>query len=178
MDGYPNTPASVMNQTLNLLADNTLADILHAPFETADNLARTTFLDTAGRTSCTHWDRAAQATVANLRQATGYDPDNPHLQDPVRTLTEHSTDFTRLRNTPTVRGKTRDAKHLHHPDVGPLTLTYQAFDVRDAPGQQLVIHHAEPGSPSTQALHPSAPSTPTVTAPTTDQPTEHRSSRR
>lgn len=51
-----------------------------------------------------------------------------------------------------MHGKTRDAKHLLHPDVGPLTLTYQAFDIRDAPGQQVVIDQAEPGSPSAQAL--------------------------
>ncbi|MET8472788.1 helix-turn-helix transcriptional regulator [Streptomyces sp. NPDC006422] len=187
MDGYPNTPAFVMNQTLDLLALNALADALYAPFTPADNLARMTFLDAAGRTFYTDWDRAAQATVANLRQATGSDPDNPHLQDLVTTLTEHSTDFTRLWNTHTVRGKTRDAKHLHHPDVGPLTLTYQAFDVRDAPGQQLVIYHAEPGSPSAQALHllgslhatqhrPNPTTDPTA-GPATDQPTEHRSGR-
>ncbi|WP_425826160.1 helix-turn-helix transcriptional regulator [Streptomyces fractus] len=153
MDGYPNTPAYVMNRTLDLLAANALADALYAPFEPADNLARMTFLDPAGHTFYTDWDRAAQATVANLREATGFDPDNPRLRDVVRTLTEHNSDFNRLWNAHTVRGKTRDAKHFLHPDVGPLTLTYQAFDVRDAPGQQLVIYHAEPGSPSAHSLH-------------------------
>ena len=58
----------------------------------------------------------------------------------------------RLWATHAVRGKTREAKHLSHPDVGRLTLTYQAFDVREAPGQQLVIYHAEPGSRSAEAL--------------------------
>ncbi|UNO39083.1 helix-turn-helix transcriptional regulator [Streptomyces sp. MST-110588] len=152
MDGYPNTPAFVMNRTLDLLATNALADALYAPFDPADNLARMTFLDSAGRIFYTDWDRAARAAVANLREATGFDPDNPRLRALVRTLTEHNSDFNRLWNAHTVRGKTRDAKHFRHPDVGPLTLTYQAFDVRDAPGQQLVIYHAEPGSPSAQSL--------------------------
>lgn len=152
MDGYPNTPAFVMNRTLDLLATNALADALFAPFEPPDNLARMTFLDPAGRLFYAEWDRAAQATVANLRQAAGYDPDDARLRKLVRQLTEHSPEFTRLWNSHTVRGKTRDAKNLHHPAVGPLALTYQAFDVRDAPGQQLVIYHAEPGSLSAQSL--------------------------
>ncbi|MGW7072747.1 helix-turn-helix transcriptional regulator [Streptomyces sp. NPDC054855] len=152
MDGYPNTPAFVMNRTLDLLAANALADALYAPFDRADNLARMTFLDPAGRSFYTDWDRAAQAAVANLREATGFEPDNPRLRELVRTLTEKNADFNRLWSAHTVRGKTQDAKHFLHPDVGPLTLTYQAFDVRDAPGQQLVIYHAEPGSPSAQSL--------------------------
>ncbi|MFF5437625.1 helix-turn-helix transcriptional regulator [Streptomyces achromogenes] len=152
MDGYPNTPAFVMSRTLDLLAANALAEALYAPFDPADNLARMTFLDPAGRTFHMDWDRTARATVANLREATGSDPDNPRLRRLVRTLSEGNADFDRLWNTHIVRGKTRDAKRFLHPDVGPLSLTYQAFDVRDAPGQQLVIYHAEPGSPSAQSL--------------------------
>ncbi|WP_435855143.1 hypothetical protein [Streptomyces noursei] len=76
------------------------------------------------------------------------------------TLTGRSGDFTALWQAHTVRGKTKDAKQLNHPDVGPLTLTYQAFDVRDSPGRQLVIHHAEPGSPSARpATHHTPPAT-------------------
>ncbi|MFE3883430.1 helix-turn-helix domain-containing protein [Streptomyces lydicus] len=153
MDGYPNTPAFVMSRAMDLLATNALADALYAPFAPADNLARMTFLDPARRHFYADWDRAAQATVANLRQAAGFEPDHPRLRELVRTLTQHSPHFTRLWNSHTVRGKTQNAKHLLHPSVGPLALTYQAFDVRDAPGQQLVIYHAEPGSPSAQALH-------------------------
>ncbi|MCF3105919.1 helix-turn-helix domain-containing protein [Streptomyces roseoverticillatus] len=36
--------------------------------------------------------------------------------------------------------------------VGSLSLTYISFDVLGAPGQQVVIYHAEPASPSSRAL--------------------------
>ncbi|SEG81273.1 Helix-turn-helix domain-containing protein [Thermomonospora echinospora] len=153
MDGYTHTPAFVLNRTLDLLATNTLAYALYSPFHPADNLARMAFADPAGRTFYQDWNRAAQATVANLREAVGYEPDNPRLRELVDTLTRHSTDFARLWAGHSVRGKTHETKMLLHPDVGPLMLHYEALDVRRAPGQQLVIYHAEPGSGSAQALH-------------------------
>ncbi|MFI8849167.1 helix-turn-helix transcriptional regulator [Streptomyces sp. 891-h] len=153
IDGYPHTPAFVLDRTLDILAGNALADALYAPFSPADNLARMAFVDPAGRTFYQDWDRAAQATVANLRQAVGFEPDNPRLRELVESLTRQSAEFARLWEGHTVRGKTHEAKRFLHPDVGPLTLGYQAFDVREAAGQQLVIYHAEPGSPSAEALH-------------------------
>ncbi|NHI06222.1 hypothetical protein STPH2_1585 [Streptomyces sp. KO7888] len=41
--------------------------------------------------------------------------------------------------------KTQDAKHLLHPDVGPLTLTYQAFVPR--PARFPPLHPAPPRPP-------------------------------
>jgi transcriptional regulator with XRE-family HTH domain len=152
MDGCSGAPAFVVNRALDVLAANALAEALHSPFQEMDNLARMAFLDPAGRRFHVRWSRTARATVGHLRQAAGLDPDDPRLRNVVRTLTEHSADFTRLWNTHAVQGKTQDTKHFLHPDVGPLTLTYQAFDVRDAPGQQLVVYQAEPGGPSAQAL--------------------------
>ncbi|MFJ9080393.1 helix-turn-helix transcriptional regulator [Streptomyces sp. NPDC102278] len=152
LDGFTGTPAFVLNPATDFLAANALADALFSPFREVDNLARMIFLDPAARAFFTHWDRAAEAVVAGLRQATGVDPRYPRLPELVGFLGEASEEFAALWSSHTVYGKSRDAKDLVHPEVGPLSLTYHAFDVRGAVGQQVVIYHAEPESPSAQAL--------------------------
>ncbi|MEU5719088.1 helix-turn-helix transcriptional regulator [Streptomyces sp. NPDC020403] len=152
LDGYPHAAAFVLNPADDFLASNALADALFSPFETMDNLARMTFLDPAARSFFTQWERAAKAVVAGLRHATGLDPHYARLHDLVESLTEESEEFAALWASHTVHGKSGDGKVLLHPDVGRLDLTYQTFDVRGAPGQQLVIYHAGPGSSSAQAL--------------------------
>lgn len=152
LDGYPHTPAFVLNPALDLLASNSLADALFSPFDPADNLARMVFLDPAGPRFYPRWHRVAEATVAHLRQATGLVPRYPRLRALVRTLRASSPEFATLWTSQTIQAKNGDAKELHHPEVGGLSLTYQSFDVRGAHAQQLVIYHAEPGSPGAQAL--------------------------
>ncbi|MEU8774175.1 helix-turn-helix transcriptional regulator [Streptomyces sp. NPDC048606] len=152
LDGYATTPAFVLGPALDLLALNPLARALFSPFERADNLARMTFLDPAARTFHTPWQRAAEATAAALRQATGLDPHYPRLRELVAALRESCPEFAALWDAQIVRAKTGADKEIHHPEVGRLSLTYQTFDVRGAPGQQLVIYHAEPGGRSAHAL--------------------------
>jgi transcriptional regulator with XRE-family HTH domain len=149
MDGYTHTPALVIDRTLDVLAMNAVAEALFAPTGPADNLARMVF---AHPGFYQDWDAVAAATVANLRQAAGYEAENPRLRQLVEDLTRDSPEFARLWASHEVRGKTHEAKRFRHPEVGPLVLTYQAFDVRESPGRQLVIYHAEPGSRSAEAL--------------------------
>ncbi|MFE3656575.1 hypothetical protein [Streptomyces sp. NPDC059165] len=152
LDGCTGTPAFVVNPALDILTANTSAQALYSPFEPGGNLARMAFLDPAGRSFHRHWNRTAEAVVDHLRQAYGVDLEDARLERLTSELSACSTDFDRLWKTHAVYGKTRADKHFHHPNVGELTLTYHALDVRDAPGQQLIVYHAEPGSRSAETL--------------------------
>jgi transcriptional regulator with XRE-family HTH domain len=152
LDSWPANPSFVLSRTLDVLARNELGAALHSGFDVADNLIRMTFLAPQGRQFFVDWDRAVDAAVANLRLAAGHDANDPRLHELVDELSQHSAEFSAAWRNQDARGKSHEAKQFRHPDVGLLTLSFQAFDVRSAPGQQLVVYQAEPGSQSAQAL--------------------------
>lgn len=152
LDAWPDTPAFVLDRRLNLLARNALADAFYADFAEADNLVRMTFLDPAGAMFFADWRRAAEACVANLRLALGHDPHDRQARELVEELSTASPEFRRRWGRHDVQGKTHEAKTFRHRAVGELTLSYHAFDVRDAPGQQLLVYRAQPHSRSAEAL--------------------------
>lgn len=152
LDAWPTTPAMVHDRALNVLARNAMARALYSGFTRDDNLLRMTFLDPEGRRFYVDWSRAAEAAVANLRAATVADPDDPATVALIDELSAGSAEFAALWRAHVVRGKSHEAKDFHHGQVGALTLSYQAFEVSAAPGQQLVVYQAEPGTTSAQSL--------------------------
>ena len=152
LDTGVNGPALLLDPRLDVVAANVLARALYSPFRRLDNLALMVFLDPAARQFHQPWERSAHATVANLRRASASDPEHPRLTALIETLTCGSREFAELWTSQEVRGKTRDAKRFQHPEVGPLTLDYQAFDVRERPELQLIVYLAEPGGPDAEAL--------------------------
>ncbi|MDQ1305811.1 MAG: hypothetical protein QG671_1643 [Actinomycetota bacterium] len=73
----------------------------------------------------------------------------------VEELSRASSEFAALWRLHEVRSKTQDGKHLRHPRVGDLHVTFSAFTVNDAPHQQLVVYQAEPGGFPAQAVRSS-----------------------
>lgn len=152
MDGWPDNPTLLLGRTYDVLARNRLGAALWRPFTYSDNLLLNIFLDDAAPTFYKDWRAAAVNTVAGFRAAAGVALDDPRVKEIVAELTAASPEFVEIWERNDARGKSADVKTFVHPEVGELTLRMQTFDVRSAPGQQLVVYHAEAGSPSAQAL--------------------------
>lgn len=151
LEQWPHQAAFVLTGALDILAPNMLARALFADFIHQDNLAHMVFLDSAARTFYTDWDRAAESVVAALRHNTTRT--SASIMDPfTRELSAASAEFRHLWEEQRVRGKTHAVKRFRHRQVGDLSLEYQAFDVPESAGWQIVIYDAEPGTASAQAL--------------------------
>ncbi|GAB3855026.1 helix-turn-helix transcriptional regulator [Micromonospora andamanensis] len=154
MDGWAHTPALIVDHTMEVLAGNRLGRALFAEVLAQDepNLVRFVFLSSTARSFYPEWDQVARSSLGALRAAAGNMPDDPRLTELVGELSLKSPEFRRLWARHDVRGKSHEAKLLHHPEFGELTLTYESFTVDGASGQQLIVYQAEPGSPAAQAL--------------------------
>ena len=152
MQAWPENPALMLGRTYDVLARNRIGDALFDGFTHSDNLLLNVFLDPAAPAFYVDWESAAVNTVAGFRLASGAVSDDPRARALVRRLTERSPEFVAIWTRNQARGKSAEVKTFVHREVGELTLRMQTFDVRSSPGQQLVVYHAEPGSPSASAI--------------------------
>lgn len=152
MENFIGVPAMVVGPARDVLAANSWATALYSGFARYDNLARMVFLDPAAREFYADWDSAALTVTANLRAATGEFADDPRLTEVIGELTVRSPAFAALWARHEVRPKAGELKRIRHPEVGLLELHSQAFGIPDAPGQQLHVYSAEPGTPAADGL--------------------------
>ncbi len=152
MNTWTGTPAVILGRCMDVLAHNPLGGALFAGHTYSGDLMRLVFLDPDARDFYPDWDRVAANTVGGLREAAGTDYDDPRLIELVGELSLKSEAFRRLWSRHDIRQKRRETKRFRHPVVGELTLDYESLTINSAPGQQLVVYQAEPGSPSDHAL--------------------------
>ena len=151
MDAWSDTPALVLGRAHDMLAYNPLGGALWSPF-TGSNLVLNLFLDPRARSYYYDWKQAAVTTVASFRATTVAAPDDPRVCEVLAELIAASPEFVEIWERHDARGKSVERKTFVHPAVGELTLLTQLFDIRSAPGQQLVVYSADPGSMTAQAL--------------------------
>jgi transcriptional regulator with XRE-family HTH domain len=156
LDAITGAAAFVGNERLDLLAANQLGHALFSELYAAParpvNTARFVFLDPRAEAFFGDWDRVAAESVAILRSAAGRDPYNRDLSDLVGELATQSEAFRTRWAAHNVRFHNTGVKHLNHPVVGELHLSYNRLDLAADPGLTIFTYTAEPGSRSEEAL--------------------------
>jgi hypothetical protein len=156
LDAITGAAAFVSNERLDILAANQLGHALYSELYAAPtrpvNTARFVFLDPRAQESYGDWEGVATETVAILRSAAGRDPYNRDLSDLVGELATQSKAFRTRWAAHNVRFHNTGVKHLNHPVVGELHLTFNRLDLAADPGLTIFTYAAEPGSRSEEAL--------------------------
>lgn len=157
LDAMTGTPAYVRNGRLDILSANQLGYALYSevfvdPVRPA-NTARFIFLDPRATEFFVDWESIAHDAVAILRAEAGRDPFDRALSDLIGELSMRSEEFRVRWAAHNVKFHRTGVKHLHHPLVGDLTLTYEALELPADPGQRMLVYTSEPDSPSHDALN-------------------------
>ena len=149
VDSWPSSPAYVRDQHFDVVVANKLALALSPLYTPGQNLVRGIFLDPAARELFPDWPDIAAQTAAALRaEADLRAPRTARLVDEL--LTDDA--FRELWDKHDVRPTRNELKRFDHPVVGPLSLRRQSLSVAGADGLVVITYHAEPSSPSADAL--------------------------
>lgn len=154
LDAMTDAPAILRNNYFDYVGANLLGRALYSPVfaSPSPNSARFAFLDEGSQVFYPDWEKNTQELVAAMRGEAGRNPFDKKLSDLVGELSTRSERFRTLWAAHNVRFHRSGVKRLHHPVVGELELTYEAFELPADPGLTLSTYTAEPGSASADAL--------------------------
>lgn len=155
LDRLPDTPAQVMSELGETLAQTAPAKVLLGDNDARQGLERITvyrwFTNPASRDVYVAEDHPqhARVFVAELREASVRP--GSRAGEVVRELLQLSPEFAELWNEHDVAAKHPRTKRLQHPEVGVMTLDCQTLLDTDT-GQRLLVFTAAPGSADADKL--------------------------
>ncbi|WP_108920585.1 helix-turn-helix transcriptional regulator [Mycobacterium montefiorense] len=148
----PRAAAYVLGPAFDLLAVNPISEALLTPFGEVQNMARLMFTHPLADTFLPDREAMQRNVVYSLRLNAGRFPKDSDITDIVAELRNDSPTFCSMWDEQDVGILPRAPKVFLLPELGRIELTYQTFDVLDAPGQRLRVGTPEPGSRSEQVL--------------------------
>jgi transcriptional regulator with XRE-family HTH domain len=170
LDALPLHPAYVQGRSMDILAANQLMTALSPMYQPGTNLLRAAFLDGAVDELYCDPENRLRNVVSALRALAGPDDSEPQLAELVSELSLKSARFRELWSRHDVLPLAgRGVHQLRHPLVGELELAFDKFFLAGADRQLLVVHQAEPGSRSEEALTFLAATTDRIAAPARDE---------
>jgi len=147
LDAMTGAAAWVSNDRMDLLAANLLGCAIHVPLfdmpRRPVNNARFVFLDDYAPEYYTNWDEMADGFAAMLRGMAGGDPGNPALAELVDELLAGSPEFRSRWEAHEVMRFRGDRRLLGHPEVGPLEVGMEVFDMPGDPGLAMLAYYPE-----------------------------------
>ncbi|MDX3852369.1 helix-turn-helix transcriptional regulator [Streptomyces sp. AK02-01A] len=141
-------PALVVGPWGDILGGNAAGAVLYGASGHHRNMILSVFLDPRARSFYADWESAARCSAGVLRTAYGKNPRSARFAEIFQELSARSPDFHRIWNEHPVTRKTGGNKRLHHESAGPLELTYQLFEIPQAPGLQVLMYQS--GARSTE----------------------------
>jgi len=156
MESLRPNPAYIVSRTNDVLAANPSGLALFpglADYPAKQrNITRYIFLDPAAKELYPEWEKLVPRSVAYLRARAGADPDDPELVRLIGELVVKSKEFARLWERYEVHMVGQGTKSFQHPDVGPMTLDYEAMELANTGGQRLIAYYTIPGTPDDDAV--------------------------
>lgn len=150
-------PAYVVSRRLDILGWNRLATAVFGDWDGLPleerNVARLVFLSPEARDRFADPARRAVQVAGVLRMNAGKSPGDAYLSSLIQELTQSSEEFRRLWARHEVScGTVGDSVRMRHPLVGEFDLVHEPMALPGGAPMRLVTYHAEPGSPSEEAL--------------------------
>ncbi|MFD7439277.1 helix-turn-helix transcriptional regulator [Streptomyces sp. NPDC059861] len=137
------TPAVVLGRFMDVLAWNSMAAELLTDFakipEGQRNYLRLAFLDPEMRNRVVDWEQTARECVSYLRMDASRHPSDPRMAAMVTELSDEAPEFRRWWSSYKASSSAWGTKHLRHPMVGELRLTWQILTVAQDRDQFLVV---------------------------------------
>ena len=142
-------PAIVHNANQDIIAANLMGRALYAPMFDVDgvpNIARFIFLDLRAREYYGDWKLARRTEAAAMRLEAGRDPLNHELTALIGELSTRSPQFRQDWARRDVHQHRTGVKSFRHPEVGPIEVAFDVFEMPGEAGLLIVTYSAPPAS--------------------------------